>query len=92
VRRIGTRRGSPPGAGAQQASAAFSVRGRAPAALGFRVRSGRATAVLLVRAPGPGAPTVADRREVSLSDPTLPPTRQPYHAVLEASGPAAARL
>jgi hypothetical protein len=37
-------------------------------------------------------PTVADRREVSLSDPALPPTRQPYHAVLEASGPAAARL
>ncbi len=52
-------------------------------ALGFRVKSGWATAVLVV---GPArAPRVADRRAVQLSDPAVPGTRQPYHAVLAAS-------
>jgi hypothetical protein len=49
-----------------------------PAALGFRVKSGWATAVLLS---GPaGAPAVADRTQVALSDPAIPHSRQPHHA------------
>ena len=48
------------------------------AALGFRVKSGWATAVLLV---GPKrAPRVVDRRVAELSDPAVPEARQPYHA------------
>jgi hypothetical protein len=46
--------------------------------IGFRVKSGWATAVLLG---GPAdAPRVLDRRVVALSDPELPETRQPYHS------------
>jgi len=49
-----------------------------PSALGFRVKSGWATVVLLS---GPaGAPTVAERSKVALSDSTVPQSRQPYHA------------
>ena len=49
-----------------------------PAALGFRVKSGWATAVLLS---GPTrAPAVAERGQVVLSDPAIPLSRQPYHA------------
>lgn len=49
-----------------------------PAALGFRVKSGWATAVLLS---GPAsAPAVAERGQVPLSDPAVPHSRQPYHA------------
>ncbi len=49
-----------------------------PAAIGFRVKSGWAVAVLLG---GPAtAPAVLDRRVVELSDPRIPATRQPYHA------------
>jgi hypothetical protein len=49
-----------------------------PAALGFRVKSGWATAVLLS---GPArAPAVAERGQVVLSDPAVPHSRQPYHA------------
>lgn len=48
------------------------------AAIGFRVKSGWATAVLVS---GPVAsPRVADRSIVELSDPKLPDSRQPYHA------------
>ena len=51
---------------------------RVPAALGFRVKSGCAAAVLLA---GPaGAPAVAERSQVALSDPSVPHSRQPYHA------------
>jgi len=51
-------------------------------ALGLRVKSGWATAVLLV---GPArAPRVADRRTIALSDPAVPASRQPYHAVMGA--------
>ncbi|HYT05812.1 MAG TPA: hypothetical protein VEM13_13130 [Gemmatimonadales bacterium] len=51
-------------------------------ALGVRVKSGWATAVLVV---GPArAPRVADRRTVELSDPAVPTSRQPYHAVMGA--------
>src|SRR5438046_3000435 len=53
----------------------------AQAAVGFRVKSGWATAVLLV---GPArAPRVADRRVIELSDPAVPTSRQPYHAVMD---------
>lgn len=67
---------------------------RPAAAVGFRVKSGWATAVLLV---GPrSAPHVADRRIAELSDPAVPEARQPYHAGLgrhEARGAkAVARL
>jgi len=49
-----------------------------PAAIGFRVKSGWAVAVLVA---GPAtAPIVLDRRVVELSDPRIPATRQPYHA------------
>jgi len=48
------------------------------AALGFRVKSGYATLVLLA---GPAsAPQVVDRRTIDLSDPAVPDSRQPYHA------------
>ncbi len=48
------------------------------AALGFRVKSGRAIAVLVV---GPTkSPQVLDHRVIQLSDPAQPETIQPYHA------------
>ena len=47
------------------------------AALGFTVKSGWASAVLLVGTPA--SPRVADTRRIELSDPTLPEARQPYH-------------
>src|SRR6266487_1781935 len=50
------------------------------AALGFRVKSGWAAAVLLT---GPArSPRLCDARWIDLSDPQLPETRQPYHAVM----------
>lgn len=61
-----------------------------PAAIGFRVKSGWATAVLLVGTAR--APRVADRRVIELSDPSVPSSRQPYHAVMGASPPHASRL
>jgi hypothetical protein len=52
-----------------------------PCALGFRVKSGWATTVLLA---GPGtAPRVVDRRVTLLADPDDPEARQPYHAGLD---------
>lgn len=51
------------------------------AALGFRVKSGWAMAVLLA---GPAsAPKVIDRRRVELADPAVPESIQPFHAGLE---------
>jgi hypothetical protein len=48
------------------------------AAVGFTVKSGWASAVLLV---GPAtAPRVEDSRRIELSDPAEPDARQPYHA------------
>src|SRR5712692_1283563 len=48
------------------------------AALGFRVKSGWAAAVLLA---GPvESPQLIDRRIVQLCDPTVPESKQPYHA------------
>ena len=50
------------------------------AALGFRVKSGWATVVLLT---GPiGSPALRDNRVIDLSDPRFPETRQPYHAAM----------
>ena len=48
------------------------------AALGFRVKSGWAAAVLLA---GPvESPRILDRRVVQLCDPAVPESKQPYHA------------
>lgn len=50
-------------------------------ALGFRIKSGWATTVLIA---GPAvAPRVLDRRVTVLADPDDPETRQPYHAGLD---------
>jgi len=50
------------------------------AALGLRVKSGWAAAVLLN---GPASsPRLSDVRRIDLSDPRLPETRQPYHAAM----------
>jgi hypothetical protein len=52
-----------------------------PAALGFRVKSGWAMAVLLV---GPrNAPKLVMCQAVLLSDPRIPQSKQPCHAALE---------
>ncbi len=52
-----------------------------PAAIGFRVKTGRATAVMLG---GPAAsPQLLQRRAIKLSDPKVPESFQPYHAALE---------
>jgi hypothetical protein len=51
-----------------------------PAALGFRVKSGWAAAVLLT---GPTySPQLCDVRRIDLADPRVPETRQPYHAAM----------
>ena len=50
------------------------------AALGFRVKSGWAIAVLLTGSPR--SPQLFDARRIDLSDPRLPETRQPYHAAM----------
>ncbi len=63
------------------------------AALGLRIRSGAATAVLLA---GPAtSPQVIDRRTLTLCDPKVPKSRQPYHAdfgTLQTDAAAIARL
>ena len=59
-----------------------STREKAAAAtIGFRVKTGRATAVLL--AGSVKAPRVLARRAVDLTDPAVPETREPYHVGLE---------
>src|SRR5438067_1270472 len=50
------------------------------AALGLRVNSGWAAAVLL-RAPA-RSQRLSDIRQIDLSDPRLPETRRPYHAAM----------
>jgi hypothetical protein len=59
------------------------------AAVGFRVHSGWATAVLLLGTAA--APEVADSRVVQLADPSVPDSRQPYHAGLDLPKGEAAR-
>ncbi|HEV8131501.1 MAG TPA: hypothetical protein VGQ81_09620 [Acidobacteriota bacterium] len=66
----------------------------AKAAIGLRVKSGWAAAVLLA---GPAeSPRVLDRRVLNLSDPSIPESRQPYHGARgkleEDSAKVAARL
>lgn len=48
------------------------------AGLGFTVKSGWASAVLV--GGSPAAPRVVDSRRIDLSDPAVPESRQPYHA------------
>jgi hypothetical protein len=48
------------------------------AALGFRLKSGWAAAVLLTG--GTSSPELRDVQRIALSDPRLPQTQQPYHA------------
>ena len=56
----------------------------AGAAVGFRVKSGWAAAVVLS---GPvSSPLALHARRIDLSDPAIPATRQPYHAVDPAQG------
>jgi hypothetical protein len=50
------------------------------AALGFRVKSGWAAAVLLTGSAR--SPQLCDIQRIDLSDPRLPETRQPYHAAM----------
>jgi len=60
-----------------------------PCALGFRIKSGWATTVLLA---GPArAPHVVDCRVTLLADPDDPETRQPYHAGLDTHESRAAK-
>ncbi len=66
---------------------------RPRAVIGFRIKSGWATAILLT---GPiEAPVVRDAAVIELSDPTVPGAKQPYHAgmgVARKHGPALERL
>jgi hypothetical protein len=50
------------------------------AALGFRVKSGWAAAVLL--SGSARSPQLCDVQRIDLSDPRFPETRQPYHAAM----------
>ena len=50
------------------------------AALGFRVKSGWAAAVLLTDSAR--SPQLCDVQRIDLSDPRFPETRQPYHAAM----------
>ena len=50
------------------------------AALGFRVKSGWAAAVLLTGSAR--SPQLCDVQRIDLSDPRFPETRQPYHAAM----------
>ena len=51
--------------------------------IGLRAKTGRAIAVVLI---GPrAAPAVVSRTEFKLTDPKVPETFQPYHAVMDLS-------
>jgi hypothetical protein len=68
-------------------------RARTRAAIGLTVKSGWASAVLLIDSAT--LPRVVDSRRVDLSDPTIPESRQPYHAgfgTARATGPELSRL
>jgi hypothetical protein len=67
--------------------------GRTRAAIGFTVKSGWASAVLVIGSAT--SPRVVDSRRVDLSDPAIPESRQPYHAgfgTARDSGPELSRL
>ena len=57
----------------------------AKAAIGFRAKTGRAIAVALTASVE--QPSLLWRREVSLADPEVPETAQPYHVVMELDWP-----
>jgi hypothetical protein len=59
-------------------------------AIGLRVKTARATAVLV--AGSRARPRVLERREVTLFDPAVPHSGQPYHVVLELGEKRAAPL
>jgi hypothetical protein len=68
-------------------------RGRPGGAIGFTVKSGWASVVLLVGSAD--GPQVADSGRVELSDPDVPESRQPYHEGFGAArkgGPGLSRL
>src|SRR5881409_3427249 len=58
--------------------------------LGFRVKSGWATAVLIANAKI--APAVIDSRVIELADPDVAHSRQPYHAGLGTAQTDAAKV
>ena len=61
-----------------------------PVAIGFRVKTGRATAVVMA---GPAsAPRVLSRRSLQLFDPAIPESYQPWHAELELTPAESARI
>jgi hypothetical protein len=59
-------------------------------AIGFRVKTGRATAVVMA---GPAsAPRVLSRKSLQLWDPAIPESHQPWHAELELPAAESARI
>ncbi|MGH7923921.1 MAG: hypothetical protein ACREQH_04930 [Candidatus Binatus sp.] len=59
-------------------------------AIGFRVKTGRATAVVMA---GPAsAPRVLSRRSLQLWDPAIPESHQPWHSELELPPDESARV
>jgi hypothetical protein len=59
-------------------------------AIGFRVKTGRATAVVMA---GPAsAPRVLSRKSLQLFDPAIPESHQPFHAELELPPDDSARV
>src|SRR5436190_15261802 len=69
-----------PGVGGHRACDISNKMKPQTAALGFRVKSGWAAAVLLT---GPvRSPQLCDVLRINLSDPRLAETRQPYHAAM----------
>jgi len=59
-------------------------------AIGFRVKTGRATAIVMA---GPAsAPRVLSRKSVLLFDPAIPESHQPWHADLELPAAESARV
>jgi hypothetical protein len=60
-----------------------------PAAVGFRAKTGRAIAVVLCGRGG--VPSFVWRDEVSLVDPEVPATAEPYHEVMELAWDEAGR-
>ncbi|HXM88969.1 MAG TPA: hypothetical protein VN916_05915 [Candidatus Acidoferrum sp.] len=62
----------------------------APLAIGFRVKTGRATAVVMA---GPAsAPRILSRRSLQLWDPAIPESHQPWHADFELPPDESARI
>lgn len=63
---------------------------RESAAIGLRVKTGRATALVL--AGSPKQPRVLERRALTLHDPDVPYSGQPHHAALELDAKRAAPI